>query len=168
MNLLNKEDKIFIAGSSGMVGSAIKRKLNNLGFKNLVYPSRSELDLKNTDLVFRWFKDNKPEIVILAAAKVGGIFANDTYPVDFLLDNLKIQNNIIEGSWKNNVRRFLFLGSSCIYPKESNYPIKEDELLKSSLEKTNEYYALAKISGIKLCQALRKQYKLYTSSYPHL
>ena len=159
MNLLNKEDKIFIAGSSGMVGSAIKRKLNNLGFKNLIYPSRSELDLKNTDLVFSWFKDNKPEIVILAAAKVGGIFANNSYPVDFLLENLKIQNNIIEGSWKNKVRRLLFLGSSCIYPKESNYPIKEDELLKSSLEKTNEYYALAKISGIKLCQALRKQYK---------
>ncbi len=159
MNLLNKEDKIFIAGSSGMVGGAIKRKLNNLGFKNLIYPSRSELDLKNTDLVFRWFKHNNPEIVILAAAKVGGIFANDSYPVDFLLDNLKIQNNIIEGSWRNKVRRLLFLGSSCIYPKESNYPIKEDELLKSSLEKTNEYYALAKISGIKLCQALRKQYK---------
>ena len=158
MKLINKEEKIFIAGGSGMVGSAIIRKLNNLGFKNLISPNSSELNLKNSDLVFHWFKENKPDIVIFAAAKVGGIFANNTYPVDFLLDNLKIQNNVIEGAWKNKVRRFLFLGSSCVYPKNSNQPIKEDELLKSSLEKTNEWYALAKISGIKLCQALRKQY----------
>ena len=158
MKLINKEDKIFIAGGGGMVGSAIKRKLNNLGFKNLISPNSSKLDLKNSDLVFNWFKENKPDIVICAAAKVGGIFANNTYPVDFLLDNLKIQNNVIEGAWKNKVRRFLFLGSSCVYPKNSSQPIKEEELLKSSLEKTNECYALAKISGIKLCQALRKQY----------
>ena len=158
MTLLKKEEKIFIAGGSGMVGSAIIRKLNNLGFKNLIYPNSSELDLKNSDLVFHWFKKNKPNIVIFAAAKVGGIFANNTYPVDFLLDNLKIQNNVIENAWKNQVRRFLFLGSSCVYPKNSSQPIKEDELLKSYLEKTNEWYALAKISGIKLCQALRKQY----------
>ena len=158
MTLINKTHKIFIAGSSGMVGSAIKRKLNNLGFKNLISPNRLELDLKEADAVSNWFKKKKPDIVILAAAKVGGIFANNKYPVDFLLDNLKIQNNVIEGAWKNNVRRLLFLGSSCIYPKNSRQPIKEDELLKSSLEKTNEWYALAKISGIKLCQALRKQY----------
>ncbi len=158
MTLINKRQKIFIAGGTGMVGSAIKRKLNNLGFKNLVFPNSSELDLKNRDLVFHWFKKNKPDIVILAAAKVGGIYANNIYPVDFLLDNLKIQNNVIECAWKNRVRRLLFLGSSCVYPKNSSQPIKEDELLKSSLEETNEWYALAKISGIKLCQALRKQY----------
>ncbi len=158
MTLISKEEKIFIAGGSGMVGSAIIRKLNELGFKNLIYPKSSELDLKNSDLVFNWFKNYKPDIVIVAAAKVGGIYANNKYPVDFLLDNLKIQNNVIEGAWKNKVRRLLFLGSSCVYPKNSSQPIKEDELLKSSLEKTNEWYALAKISGIKLCQALRKQY----------
>ncbi len=158
MTLINKKEKIFIAGGSGMVGSAIKRKLNNLGFKNLIYPSSSELDLKDSNLVSDWYQKNKPDIVIFAAAKVGGIFANNTYPVDFLLDNLKIQNNVIEAAWKNKVRRLLFLGSSCVYPKNSIQPIKEDELLKSSLEKTNEWYALAKISGIKLCQALRKQY----------
>ncbi len=158
MTLINKEDKIFIAGGSGMVGSAIKRKLNNLGFKNIISPDSSELDLKDSNLVSHWFKKNKPDIVICAAAKVGGIYANNTFPVDFLLDNLKIQNNVIESSWKNKVRRFLFLGSSCVYPKNSSQPIKEDELLKSDLEKTNEWYALAKISGIKLCQALRKQY----------
>ncbi|ABM72576.1 Putative fucose synthetase [Prochlorococcus marinus str. MIT 9515] len=158
MTLINKEEKIFIAGGSGMVGSAIIRKLNNLGFKHLIFPNSSELDLKDSNLVFNWFKKNKPDIVIFAAAKVGGIFANNTYPVDFLLDNLKIQNNVIESAWKNKVRRLLFLGSSCVYPKNSSQPINEDELLKSSLEKTNEWYALAKISGIKLCQALRKQY----------
>ena len=158
MKLINKEEKIFIAGGSGMVGSAIIRKLNILGFKNLISPNSSELDLKDSNLVFNWFKKNKPDIVIFAAAKVGGIFANNTYPVDFLLDNLKIQNNVIENAWKNKVRRLLFLGSSCVYPKNSSQPIKEDELLNSSLEKTNEWYALAKICGIKLCQALRKQY----------
>ena len=158
MTLINKEDKIFIAGGSGMVGSAIIRKLNNLGFKNLIFPNSSELDLKNLELVSHWFKENKPNIVICAAAKVGGIFANNTYPVNFLLDNLKIQNNVIESAWKNKVKRLLFLGSSCVYPKNSYQPIEEDELLKSSLEKTNEWYAIAKICGIKLCQALRKQY----------
>ena len=158
MGLINKKQKIFIAGSSGMVGSAIKRKLISLGFKSILSPNRSELDLKEKDSVSNWYKKNKPEIVILAAAKVGGIFANNKYPVEFLLDNLKIQNNVIEGAWKNNVRRLLFLGSSCIYPKNASQPIKEDELLKSSLEKTNEWYALAKITGIKLCQALRSQY----------
>ncbi len=158
MTLINKQDKIFIAGGSGMAGSAIIRRLNNLGYKNLIFPDSSKLDLKDSDLVFKWFKKNKPDIVIFAAAKVGGILANKTYPVDFLLDNLKIQNNVIEGAWKNNVRRLLFLGSSCVYPKNASQPIKEDELLKSSLEQTNEGYALAKICGIKLCQSLRKQY----------
>jgi len=158
MKLIDQKDKIFIAGASGMVGNAIKIKLFNSGYKNLSTPSRKDLDLTNYKLVFDWFKKNKPDIVIIAAAKVGGIYANNTFPVDFLLDNLKIQNNIIEAAWKNNSRRLLFLGSSCIYPKNSTQPIKEEELLKSSLEQTNQWYALAKISGIKLCQALRKQY----------
>ena len=156
--LINKKDKIFIAGSRGMVGSAIKRKLSENGYQNLECPSRKELDLTNTKSVNEWFGEKKPDIVILAAAKVGGILANNEYPVDFLLENLKIQNNVIEIAWKNNSKRLLFLGSSCIYPKYSNQPIKEEELLKSQLERTNEWYALAKISGIKLCQALRKQY----------
>ena len=156
--LINKKEKIFIAGAKGMVGSAIIRKLNAFGYTNLISPSREELDLKDAVSVSRWFKKNKPDIVILAAAKVGGIYANNSYPVDFLLENLKIQNNVIESAWKNDTRRLLFLGSSCIYPKFANQPIKEDELLKSRLEETNEWYALAKISGLKICQALRKQY----------
>ena len=156
--LINKKDKIFIAGSRGMVGSAIVKRLLEYGYKNLEFPSRKELDLTNTKLVSEWFKEKKPKIIILAAAKVGGIYANNKYPADFLLENLKIQNNVIENAWKSNSKRLLFLGSSCIYPKFSIQPIKEDELLKSSLEKTNEWYALAKISGIKICQALRKQY----------
>ena len=156
--LINKADKIFIAGARGMVGSAIKRKLHYKGYKNLESPTRDELDLTKAELVFEWFKKIKPSVVIIAAAKVGGIYANNKYPVDFLLENLKIQNNIIEAAWKNNAKRLLFLGSSCIYPKNSKQPIKEEELLKSELEKTNEWYALAKITGIKICQALRKQY----------
>jgi len=156
--LINKNDKIFIAGSRGMVGSAIVRKLLDCEYKNLYCPSRNNLDLTNEKLVSEWFTENKPEIVILAAAKVGGIYANNKYPADFILENLKIQNNVIENAWRNNAKRLLFLGSSCIYPKLSSQPIKEEELLKSSLEKTNEWYALAKISGIKTCQALRKQY----------
>ena len=156
--LINKSEKFFIAGARGMVGSAIKRKLIQNGYTNLECPSRNELDLTNTELVNKWFKKKNPDIVILAAAKVGGIYANDKYPVEFLLENLKIQTNVIENAWKNNCKRLLFLGSSCIYPKYSSQPIKEESLLKSELEKTNECYALAKISGIKICQALRKQY----------
>ncbi len=158
MTLIDKEDKIFIAGASGMVGSAIKRKLNQYGYKNLKCPDRSQLDLANSELVLDWFKQNKPNIIILAAARVGGIYANNSYPVNFLLDNIKIQTNVIESAWKTNANRLLFLGSSCIYPKYSSQPIQEEELLKGALEKTNEWYALAKITGIKLCQALRKQY----------
>ena len=121
-------------------------------------PSRKELDLSDFTSVSAWFKKNKPDVVILAAAKVGGIYANNTYPVDFLLENLKIQNNVIESAWKNDSKRLLFLGSSCIYPKFAEQPIKEEELLKSPLEETNEWYALAKISGLKICQALMNQY----------
>ena len=158
MSLITKQDKIFIAGSEGMVGSAIKRNLILNNYQNRLCPTRTELDLTNNKKVQDWFTKNKPEIVILAAAKVGGILANNSYPTDFLLDNLKIQNNLIETSWQNNVKRLLFLGSSCIYPKNTSQPIKEESLLNGHLEKTNEWYAVAKICGIKLCQALRKQY----------
>ena len=129
MSLIDKKEKIFIAGGNGMVGSAIKRKFNLYGYNNLLCPSSKELDLTNSKFLFDWFQENSPEIVILAAAKVGGIYANNKYPVDFLLENLKIQNNVIEISWKNNVKRLLFLGSSCIYPKFSPQPIKEETLI---------------------------------------
>ena len=141
-----------------MVGSAILRKLKNLGYKNIITVDKKDLNLEDANKVTDWFVDCKPDIVIIAAAKVGGINANNKYPVDFLLKNLKIQNNLIEASWINNVNRLLFFGSSCIYPKCSIQPIKEEYLLTGELEPTNEWYALAKIAGIKLCQALRKQY----------
>ena len=150
--------KVFIAGHKGMVGSAIFRKLDNLGYKNIITVTKKDLNLEDANKVREWFENYKPDIVIIAAAKVGGINANNKYPVDFLLKNLKIQNNLIEASWLNNVNRLLFLGSSCIYPKFSTQPIKEEYLLTGELEPTNEWYALAKIAGIKLCQALRKQY----------
>ncbi len=150
--------KVFIAGHKGMVGSAIFRKLKNLGYKNIITVNKKDLNLEDAGKVRDWFKNYKPDIVIIAAAKVGGINANNKYPVDFLLNNLKIQNNLIEASWINNVDRLLFLGSSCIYPKFSIQPIKEEYLLTGELEPTNEWYALAKIAGIKLCQALRNQY----------
>ena len=156
-NILPNE-KIYIAGHSGMVGSAIKRNLIKRGYRNLLCPSRQELDLLDFNQVEKWFKDNIPDIVILAAAKVGGINANERFPADFILQNLKIQNNVIENSWKYKVRRFIFLGSSCIYPRLANQPIKEEYLLTGKLEITNEAYALAKIAGIQLCNALKKQY----------
>ncbi len=153
-----KTDKVFIAGASGMVGSAIKRKLSETIYgKKVLAPNRNELELTNFTAVDNWFKKNKPDIVIIAAARVGGILANSNYPSDFLLDNLKIQTNLIELSYIHNVRRLLFLGSSCIYPKLAEQPIKEEYLLSGQLEKTNESYAIAKIAGIKLCQALKIQ-----------
>ena len=155
---INIDDKIFIAGATGMAGQAIKKNLIKSGYKNLLTPKRKELDLFKLEDVKTWFLKNKPEIVIIAAAKVGGILANSSQPTQFLLDNLKIQNNIIETAWKSKVKRLLFLGSSCIYPKFALQPIKEEELLKASLEKTNQWYAVAKIAGIKLCEALREQY----------
>ena len=158
MKYIYKENKIFIAGHKGMVGSAIARNLKNNGYHNLLVAKRSELDLTNINMVNNWYKDNKPDIVIIAAAKVGGILANSKFPTEFLLDNLKIQNNLIEGAWKNNVKRLLFLGSSCIYPKFASQPIKEESLLTDSLESTNQWYAIAKIAGIKLCEALNLQY----------
>ena len=158
MNLIDKSDSIFIAGHKGMVGSAIKRSLEKNGYNNLLIASRADLDLTDNQAVGKWFRANQPNIVILAAAKVGGIAANNKYPADFILENLKIQTNIIENAWKNKTKRFLFLGSSCIYPKFASQPLKEEYLLNGSLEKTNEPYAIAKIAGIKLCSALKDQY----------
>jgi len=161
------DKKIFIAGHKGLVGSALVRQLQKKGYKNFILKTREELDLMNTEQVFRFFEEEKPDWVFLAAAKVGGIYANNTYPVDFLLDNLKIQNNIIEASYKNNVEKLLFLGSSCIYPKLAPQPLKEEYLLTSALEPTNEPYALAKITGIKLCSAFNRQYGTnYISAMP--
>ncbi len=163
-NLINKQDKIFLAGHNGMVGSAIKRILtkSEYGQKSsggsLLTKTRKELDLLDIHSVEDFFSRNQPEVVIIAAAKVGGILANKNYPFEFLSENIKIQQNLIETSFKYKVRRLLFLGSSCIYPKFADQPIKEEELLTKSLEKTNEWYAIAKICGIKLCESLRKQY----------
>ena len=158
MSLIKKTDLIFVAGHSGMVGNSILRQLIKKGYKNLILPTRKDLDLLDSESVKNWFQTNKPNVVILAAAKVGGIEANFRYPADFILENLKIQTNIIDNSWQNDVERFLFLGSSCIYPKLSPQPIKEEYLLTGPLEITNESYAIAKIAGIKLCAALKKQY----------
>ncbi len=154
-SLIKSNDRIFIAGSSGMAGNAISKSLEKHGFRNQLTPRRHELDLSISNQVTEWFQENKPDVVIIAAAKVGGIHANSTQQTDFLLENLKIQNNIIETAWKSKVRRLLFLGSSCIYPKFSKQPIREEYLLTGSLEPTNESYAIAKIAGIKLCSSLR-------------
>ena len=156
--LFTPSDQIFVAGHRGMAGSAIVRALSAAGYTNLLTATRSELDLEDGVAVRAWFEAHKPEVVVLAAAKVGGIYFNDTYPADFLLDNLKIQNHVIESAWRTGTRRLLFLGSSCIYPRLAPQPIKEEYLLTGSLEPTNEWYATAKIAGIQLCRALRKQY----------
>jgi GDP-L-fucose synthase len=155
---MNKNAKVYVAGHRGMVGSAICRKLQEEGYDNICVASSAELDLRNTAAVEEFFFENQPEYVFLAAAKVGGILANDNYPVDFLYDNLMIQNNVIEASFRYNAKKLLFLGSSCIYPKMAPQPIKEDSLLGGYLEPTNEAYAIAKIAGIKLCQAYYKQH----------
>ncbi len=159
MNLIDFQDSFFVAGHLGMVGSSICKALKVNGYKNILTANRSNLDLRDEFAVKEWFKEKKPTVVIISAAKVGGILANESYPADFILDNLKIQNNLIEQSWKNNVKRLLFLGSSCIYPKFSAQPIKEEYLMSGELEETNKWYAIAKITGIKLCEALRKQYE---------
>lgn len=156
---MEKGDKIYIAGHRGMVGSAIKRKLEVAGYTNLVYRTSAELDLRNQESVAAFFETEKPAYVFLAAAKVGGILANNTYKAEFLYDNLMIQNNIIHHAYKQNVKKLLFLGSSCIYPKMASQPMKEDALLTGQLEPTNEPYAIAKIAGIKLCDAYRSQYE---------
>ncbi|WP_445456275.1 GDP-L-fucose synthase [Flavobacterium sp. HNIBRBA15423] len=153
-----KSSKIFVAGSRGMVGSAIIRNLKATGFENIITKSSKDLDLRNQKEVFAFFEKEKPEYVFLAAAKVGGIYANNSYPADFIYDNMMIQNNVIHASYKNNVKKLLFLGSSCIYPKFAPQPLKEEYLLTGSLEPTNEAYAIAKISGLKMCEFYKKQY----------
>lgn len=155
---MEKNARIYIAGHRGMVGSAIKRKLEKEGFTNFVTRLSSELDLRNQQAVADFFASEKPEYVFLAAAKVGGIVANNTYRAEFLYDNLQIQNNIIHQSYLNGVKKLMFLGSSCIYPKMAPQPLKEEYLLTGPLEETNEPYAIAKIAGIKMCDAYRSQY----------
>ena len=155
---MNKTDKIFIAGHKGMVGSAIKRKLDAEGFTNLITRSSAQLDLRDQQAVTHFFAEQKPAVVFLAAAKVGGIYANNVYRAQFLYDNLLIEANIIHAAYQNGCTKLLFLGSSCIYPKLSTQPIKEEYLLTGLLEPTNEPYAIAKIAGIKLCDAYRSQY----------
>lgn len=156
---MNKLSKIYLAGHNGLVGSSILTQLKKLGYTNILTRSHNELDLKSQQAVKNFFKTNKPEYVILAAAKVGGIFANDNFPADFIYDNLMIESNVISSSHLYKVKRLLFLGSSCIYPKFSNQPIKESELLTGELESTNEPYAIAKIAGIKLCESYNRQYR---------
>lgn len=155
---MNKDSKIYVAGHRGMVGSAIVRELTRQGYRNIVTRTHSELDLINQDAVNRFFEQEKPEYVFLAAAKVGGIEANRNALADFMYDNMMLEMNVIHAAWKNGCRKLEFLGSSCIYPRMAPQPMKEDCLLTSSLEKTNEAYALAKISGLKYCEYLNTQY----------
>ena len=155
---MNKTDKIYIAGHRGMVGSAIIRSLTTKGYHNILTRTSKELDLRNQEAVAQFFKEQKPDYVFLAAAKVGGIHANNTYKAEFIYDNLMIQSNIIHQSHVNEVKKLLFLGSSCIYPKLAAQPLKEESLLTGTLEPTNEPYAIAKIAGIKMCESYRAQY----------
>ena len=165
--MINKDSKIYVAGHNGMVGSACLRALKQAGYSNIISKSRSELDLSNKRDVHDFIQEEKPYAIIDAAAKVGGILANDRYPYEFLMENMLIQNNLISAAHNLNVQKFIFLGSSCIYPKFSPQPIKEDYLLDGALEPTNQWYAIAKISGVKLIEALRKQYNRdYVSLMP--
>jgi GDP-L-fucose synthase len=156
--MLNRESKIYLAGHRGLVGSSILKKLKDSGYKNIIVQTRHQLDLRDQKKVMNFFKKNSFQYVIIAAAKVGGIYANDTYKADFIYENLVIQNNIIHSSFVNGIKNIIFLGSSCIYPKNSKQPIKESYLLTGELEKTNEPYAVAKIAGIKLCESFNSQY----------
>jgi GDP-L-fucose synthase len=155
---MNKDSKIYVAGHNGLSGSALVRKLRSNGYSNILTCDKNTLNLKNKEQTEEWFSKNQPEYVFLAAAKVGGIHANDKYPAEFIYDNLEIQNNVIHSSYKFNVKKLLFMGSICIYPKFAPEPVNETSLLNGSLEPTNEWYAIAKIAGIKMCQAYRKQY----------
>lgn len=167
MSIMKKGSKIYVAGHNGMVGSALVRGLRRLGFNNLILRSRKELDLLDSKATGKFFQTEKPEYVFMAAAKVGGIFANQTQKADFIYENLQVQNNVIYESWKNGVAKLLFLGSSCIYPKHAKQPIKEEYILTGPLEPTNDAYAIAKIAGIKMCQAFNEQYKTnYISVMP--
>jgi len=164
---MNKKTKIYIAGHRGMVGSAVWRALKQKGYTNLLGKTSSELDLRNQQAVINFYASEKPDVVIDAAAKVGGILANNDYPYPFLMENMQIQNNLIDGALNAGIEKFIFLGSSCIYPKFAPQPLKEEYLLTDSLEPTNEWYALAKITGVKTCQAIRKQFnKDYVSLMP--
>jgi len=155
---MNDATRIFVAGHRGLVGSAIIRELEGSGYQNIVSRTSAELDLRSQSSVEAFFLSERPDVVILAAAKVGGIHANDHYPADFIRDNLQIQVNVIDSAWRSGTRKLVFLGSSCIYPKLATQPIREDALLTGPLEPTNEWYAVAKIAGIKMCQAYRRQY----------
>jgi GDP-L-fucose synthase len=164
---MNKSSKIYIAGHRGMVGSAVWRVLEKKGYTNLLGKTSKELDLRNQQAVLDFYKNEKPAVVIDAAARVGGILANSDFPYQFLMENMQIQNNLIDGALKSGIEKFIFLGSSCIYPKFASQPLKEEYLLTDSLEPTNEWYAIAKITGVKACQAVRKQFhKDYVSLMP--
>lgn len=164
---MNKDTKIYIAGHKGMVGSAIWRALSNKGYKNLIGVSSKELDLRNQAGVKDFLANEKPEVIIDAAARVGGILANNDYPYQFIMENMQIQNNLIDSALQTGVDKFIFLGSSCIYPKLAPQPLREEYLLTDTLEPTNEWYAIAKITGVKACQAIRKQFnKDYVSLMP--
>ena len=165
--MINKNIKIYIAGHRGMVGSAVWRALKAKGYSNLIVKTSAELDLRNQKAVNDFYQTENPEVVIDAAARVGGILANNNFPYQFLMENMLIQNNLIDGALKFGIEKFIFLGSSCIYPKLAPQPLKEEFLLTSTLEPTNEWYAIAKISGVKACQAIRKQFKKdYVSLMP--
>ena len=165
--MISKQSKIYIAGHNGMVGSAIWRQVEEKGYSNLIGKSSKELDLRDQHAVMSFLKNEKPDVIIDAAAKVGGILANNNFPYQFLMENMQIQNNLIDAAMKNNVEKFIFLGSSCIYPKLAPQPLKEEYLLTNTLEPTNEWYAVAKITGIKICEAIRKQFgKDYVSLMP--
>ncbi|MBO6577100.1 MAG: GDP-L-fucose synthase [Rhodothermales bacterium] len=158
MNLTDKGSRIYVAGHRGLVGGAVQRALEAEGFSEVIARTSAELDLRQSDAVQRFFEAEMPEYVVVAAAKVGGILANDTYPADFLYDNLAIQTNVIRSAFESGVKRLVFLGSTCIYPKMAPQPLKEEYLLTAPLEPTNEWYAIAKIAGVKYCEALRKQH----------
>ena len=155
---MNKQSRIFVAGHNGLVGSAVVRRLRALGYTQLLVAERQDLELPQQTAVDAWFAAHRPEVVILAAARVGGIHANNSYPADFIRDNLAVQTNVIDAAYRNGTRKLTFLGSSCIYPKHAPQPMNEDCLLTGPLEPTNEWYAIAKIAGIKMCQAYLKQY----------
>ena len=165
--MITKSSKIYVAGHNGMVGSSVLRKLKNEGYNNLIFKTSKELDLRNQSLVDKFITEEKPDLIIDAAARVGGILANDTYQFDFLMDNMLIQNNLINTAISNRVKKFIFFGSSCIYPRNAIQPINEDQLLTSPLEKTNQWYAIAKISGVKLIESIRNEFNYdYVSLMP--
>ena len=165
--MISKSSKIYVAGHKGMVGSAIVRKLKKEGFNNLIFKNSKELDLRNQSLVEQFIAEEKPELIIDTAAIVGGIWANNEYPFKFLMDNMQIQNNLINAAVNNKIENFIFLGSSCIYPRKAKQPLKEEYLLTSSLESTNQWYALAKITGVKLIEAAREVFGFnYVSLMP--